>query len=162
ELSLAKHLDDLDLETKEKPEVQRAIKAVRDFSRLSLVPLYRQISDMTETNPVAALAQYRDSYPQVREQRERLLAELSQQVGLVQQSGIQVNTAATEIAATAREQQSTANEIAATTAEIGATSKEISATSKELVKTMNEVSGVAEETANVAGSGQTAIGKMEA
>jgi len=27
---------------------------------------------------------------------------------------------------------------------------------------MNEVSGVAEETANVAGSGQTAIGKMEA
>jgi len=83
ELSLAKHLDDLDLETKEKPEVQRAIKAVRDFTRLSLVPLYRQISDMTETNPVAALAQYRDSYPQVREQRERLLAELSQQVGLV-------------------------------------------------------------------------------
>ena len=52
-------------------------------------------------------------------------------------------------------------EIAATTAQIGATSKEISATSKELVKTMNEVNQVAEETANLAGSGQTAIGRME-
>ncbi len=92
----------------------------------------------------------------------RLADDLSDLVGQVQRSGIQANTAATEIAATAREQQSTANEIAATTAQIGATSKEISATSKELVKTMNEVSSVAEETANVAGSGQAAIARMEA
>ena len=92
----------------------------------------------------------------------RLADDLSELVGQVQHSGIQANAAATEIAATAREQQSTANEIAATTAQIGATSKEISATSKELVKTMNEVSQVAEETADVAGSGQTAIARMEA
>jgi len=92
----------------------------------------------------------------------KLADELSILVGQVQRSGIQVNSTATEISATAREQQSTANEIAATTAEIGATSKEISATSKELVKTMNEVSHVSEETAELAGSGQNAIGKMEA
>ena len=55
-------------------------------------------------------------------------------VGEVQQSGIQVNTSVTEIAATAKQQQATASEIAATTTEIGATSREISATSKELVK----------------------------
>jgi methyl-accepting chemotaxis protein WspA len=91
----------------------------------------------------------------------RLADDLSELVGQVQRSGIQVNTTATQIAATAREQQSTATEIAATTAEIGATSKEISATSKELVKTMNEVNHVSEETANLAGSGQTAIGRME-
>jgi methyl-accepting chemotaxis protein WspA len=91
----------------------------------------------------------------------RLADDLSEVVGQVQRSGIQVNTTATEIAATAREQQSTASEIAATTAEIGATSKQISATSKELVKTMNEVNNVAEETAHLAGSGQSAIGRME-
>jgi methyl-accepting chemotaxis protein WspA len=91
----------------------------------------------------------------------RLADDLSELVGQVQRSGIQVNTTATEIAATAKEQQSTAHEIAATTAEIGATSKEISATSKELVKTMNEVNQVSEETANLAGSGQTSIGRME-
>ncbi len=87
--------------------------------------------------------------------------DLSELVGQVQRSGIQVNTTATEIAATAREQQTTAHEIAATTAEIGATSKQISATSKELVKTMNEVNHVAEHTAELAGSGQAAIAHME-
>ncbi len=92
----------------------------------------------------------------------RLADDLSGLVGQVQRSGIQVNATATEIAATAKQQQSTANEIAATTAQIGATSKQISATSRELVKTMNEVSQVAEDTAHLAGSGQTAIARMEA
>jgi len=91
----------------------------------------------------------------------RLADDLSELVGQVQRSGIQVNTTTTEIAATAREQQSTAHEIAATTVEIGATSKQISATSKELVKTMNEVSGVAEQTAELAGSGHAALTRME-
>ncbi len=91
----------------------------------------------------------------------RLADDLSELVGQVQRSGIQVNTTATEIAATAREQQTTAHEIAATTAEIGATSKQISATSKELVKTMNEVNQVAEQTADLAGSGHSALSRME-
>lgn len=92
----------------------------------------------------------------------RLADDLSVLVGQVQRSGIQVNTTSTEIASTAKEQQSTANQIAATTAEIGATAKEISATSKELDKTMNEVSQVSEDTAQLANSGQSAIGHMEA
>ena len=90
-----------------------------------------------------------------------LAEDLCDLVGQVQRSGIQVNTTAVEIAASAKEQQSTAHEIAATTAQIGATSKQISATSKELVKTMNEVNQVAEQTAQLAGSGQTAIARME-
>lgn len=102
-----------------------------------------------------------DEFAMVSDGVNRLADDLSDLVGQVQRSGIQVNTTATQIAATAREQQSTATEIAATTAEIGATSKEISATSKELVKTMNEVNHVSEETANLAGSGQTSIGRME-
>jgi len=103
----------------------------------------------------------RDEFGILGDGLNRLADDLSELVGQVQRSGIQVNTTATEIAATAKEQQSTAHEIAATTAQIGATSKEISATSKELVKTMNEVNQVSEETANLAGSGQTSIGRME-
>jgi methyl-accepting chemotaxis protein WspA len=91
-----------------------------------------------------------------------LADDLSVLVGQVQRSGIQVNTTATQIAATAREQQTTAHEIAATTAQIGATSKEISATSHELVRTMNEVNQVAEQTGHLAGSGHSAITRMEA
>jgi methyl-accepting chemotaxis protein len=102
-----------------------------------------------------------DEFGVLSEGLNRLADDLSDLVGQVQRSGIQVNTTATEIAATAKQQQSTAHEIAATTAQIGATSKEISATSKELVKTMNEVNHVAEETAHLAGSGQTSIGRME-
>ena len=96
----------------------------------------------------------RDEFGVLSEGLNRLADDLSELVGQVQRSGIQVNTTATEIAANApSEQQSTAHEIAATTAEIGATSKQISATSKELVKTMNEVNQVAEQTADLAGSG---------
>jgi len=91
----------------------------------------------------------------------RMTDELTALVGHVQQSGVQVNTSVTEIAATAKEQQATANEIAATTTEIGATSREISATSKALVKTMNDVSTVAEQSAALAGSGQAGLTHME-
>lgn len=90
-----------------------------------------------------------------------LADDLSVLVGQVQRSGIQVNTTATQIAATAREQQTTAHEIAATTSQIGATSKEISATSRELVRTMNEVNQVAEQAGHLAGSGHSAITRME-
>ena len=105
--------------------------------------------------------QRKDEFGVLSEGLDRLADNLSELVGQVLRSGIQVNTTATEIAANARDQQSTAHEIAATTAQIGATSKEISATSKELVKTMNEVSQGAEETANLAGSGQASLAQME-
>jgi methyl-accepting chemotaxis protein WspA len=91
----------------------------------------------------------------------RMTDELTALVGRVQQSGLQVNTSVTEIAATAKEQQATASEIAATTTEISATSREISATSKELVKTMNDVSAVAEQSATLAGTGQAGLTHME-
>jgi methyl-accepting chemotaxis protein WspA len=91
----------------------------------------------------------------------RMVGNLSELIGQVQKSGIQVNTSATEIAATARQQQATAGEISATTTEIGATSKEIAATSRELVASMTEVAQVAEDTAQLAGSGQTALTRME-
>ncbi|MDF3058060.1 MAG: methyl-accepting chemotaxis protein [Rariglobus sp.] len=92
----------------------------------------------------------------------QMIEKLSQLVGAVQRAGLQVNTSATEIAATSKQQQATATEIAATTTEIGATSREIAATSKELVRTVGEVNKVAEETAQLAGSGQSGLGRMEA
>ena len=103
----------------------------------------------------------KDEFGLVGQGLNHLAEDLCSLVGQVQHSGIQVNTTATQIAATAKEQQATAHEIAATTAQIGATSKQISSTSQELVKTMREVNSVAEQTALLAGSGQTAIGRME-
>ena len=145
---------------------------------LLAIPIVGRVHSSTVTQPlnslVAALERMRqgdfterlglrrrDEFGILSNGLNRVADDLSELVGQVQRSGIQVNTTATEIAATAREQQTTAHEIAATTAEIGATSKQITATSKELVKTMNEVSHVAEHTAELAGSGQAAIAQME-
>jgi methyl-accepting chemotaxis protein WspA len=86
---------------------------------------------------------------------------LSELIGQVQRSGIQVNTSVAEIAATARQQQATATEIAGTTTEIGATSRQISATSQELVRTMGDVAEVAVETTELAGAGRQSLNRME-
>jgi methyl-accepting chemotaxis protein WspA len=103
----------------------------------------------------------RDETGQLLAALKNMLQSLAKIVGAVQNSGIQVNSSVTAIAATGKEQQATASEIAATTTEIGATSKEISATSRELVKTMNEVSAVAEQSATLANSGQAGLSRME-
>jgi methyl-accepting chemotaxis protein WspA len=89
-----------------------------------------------------------------------LLSMLDRLIGQVQQSGVQVNSSATEIAATSKQQQATATEIAATTSEVGATASRISATSKELVRTMDAVSAVADQTASLAEGGQGGLQRM--
>jgi methyl-accepting chemotaxis protein WspA len=88
--------------------------------------------------------------------------DLTNLVGQVQRSALQVATSVTEIAATAKEHQATGSETASATSEIGATSKEIAATSKVLLKTINDVTEVAEQTAHMAGTGQNGLARMEA
>jgi len=129
-------------------------------------PLYRLTSALERMRrgdfSARLQANGNDEFGVLGEGLNRLADDLCSLVGQVQRSGSQVHATAEQITAASREQQITAREIAATTAGIGATSKEISATSKGLVKTMNEVNAVAEETANLAGSGQSAIARMEA
>ena len=91
----------------------------------------------------------------------RMADDLTSLIGQVQQSGVQVNSSATEIAATSRQQQTTVTEIAATTAEVGATASRISATSKELARTMTELAEVADQTSALAQSGQGGLQRME-
>ena len=92
----------------------------------------------------------------------RLMKAIQALIQQVQQSGIQVNSSATEIAATSKQQQATATEIAATTSEVGATASRISATSKELARTVEEVSAVATQTSALAQSGQGSLVRMTA
>ena len=91
----------------------------------------------------------------------RLTTAIQSLIYQIQQSGIQVNSSATEIAATSKQQQATATEIAATTSEVGATASRISATSKELARTVDEVSEVATQTSALALSGQGGLQKMK-
>jgi len=91
----------------------------------------------------------------------RLADDLSELVGQVRRSGVQVNASMGEIASATRQQQNTAQEIAGKTSQLIAVSTQISATSKTLNKTITEVNQAAEQTAELAGNGQSAIGRLE-
>ncbi|ROU06179.1 methyl-accepting chemotaxis protein [Lysobacter enzymogenes] len=133
--------------------------------RAITVPL-RQLSGAVETlakgdfSKRLALGR-NDEFGTLGQGYDRMTDDLSELVGQVQSSGIQVNSSINEITATLREQQASAAQIAATTTEIGATSREIAATSKELVRTMDTVAAAAEQTSSLAGNGQAGLSEME-
>lgn len=102
-----------------------------------------------------------DEAAQLSRSFEQMVAQLGGLIGQVQQSGVQVNSSAVEIAAVAKQQQATASEVASTTTEISSTAKEMSATSTELLKTADQVSLVATETASLATQGKTNLARME-
>jgi PAS domain S-box-containing protein len=146
-------------------EMHRAKEAAENANRAKSEFLARLVSilDVMRTGDLTGrLNRERDDeFGTVARGFNRMTDELVGLVGQVQQSGVQVNAAVSQIAATAREQQATASEIASTTTEIGATSREISATSQQLVGTVNEVAMVAEQSAVLAGQGQSGLTHME-
>ncbi len=90
----------------------------------------------------------------------RMSDDLATLIGQVQESGVRVSQAITEMTATVREQQATTKEVAATTQEIGSMYKEIENTSKGLFSTMGEVVDVAGQTGESASSGQNGLDGM--
>lgn len=87
----------------------------------------------------------------------QMVTYLSELVGQIQRSGIQVTSSITELAATNREQEVTANEHAATTSEIAASSTEIAATGAHLLATMKKVNSLTKNAAYVAAEGQSSL-----
>ena len=128
------------------------------FARLMSVTTVMSAGDFRQRVQIKR----RDELGMLGEGINRMADDLTGLIGQVQQSGIQVNSSATEIAATSKQQQATATEIAATTSEVGATASRISATSKELARTVDEVSEVATQTSALALSGQGSLRRMEA
>jgi methyl-accepting chemotaxis protein WspA len=129
-------------------------------------PLAKMIdlmSDIRTGNFTRRLALRRnDELGELADGFDRMSDDLTDLVGQVQRSALQVASSVTEIATTAREHQASSSETASATSEIGATSKEIAATSKVLLKTINDVTEGAEQTANLAGTSQSGLTRMEA
>jgi len=78
-------------------------------------------------------------------------------VSQIQQSGIQVTSSITELAATNKQQEVTANEHAATTSEIAASSTEIAATGAHLLATMKKLNSLTQNAAFAAAEGQEGL-----
>ena len=87
----------------------------------------------------------------------RMVSYLRDLVAQIQQSGIQVTSSITELAATNKQQEVTANEHAATTSEIAASTTEIAATGAHLLTTMQKVNSLTQNAAFAAGEGQQGL-----
>jgi methyl-accepting chemotaxis protein WspA len=91
----------------------------------------------------------------------QMVTYLSELVGQIQRSGIQVTSSITELAATNKQQEVTANEHAATTSEIAASSTEIAATGAHLLATMKKVNSLTKNAAFVAAEGQGSLANLD-
>jgi len=61
-----------------------AVNNLRDFATRTLGGFNRQVLDMAETDPTGAIILYNRDYPELRNQRRKLFAELSAEIGRVE------------------------------------------------------------------------------
>src|ERR1051325_4647306 len=85
ETDLAVNLDALQETFKDRLDLVKTLKNVRDFSLRTLSPFHTRVLDLLETDPAAALAQYNANYTgtnynSIRAQRDTVISELNQQV----------------------------------------------------------------------------------
>jgi len=102
-----------------------------------------------------------DEVGQVLEAMKVMVRHLSSLVSRIQESGVQLTTSSTQIAATARQQESSVAQQAAAATEIMATSKTISQSTQELADTMTAVTEMAEDTSQLAAAGHEDLQRME-
>jgi methyl-accepting chemotaxis protein WspA len=86
---------------------------------------------------------------------------LNSLISKVQQSGIQITSSTTQMAASRKQLESTLSQQIASTNQVTATAQDIANTSGELVKTMEQVAELAHSTANAANQGQNDLVQME-
>jgi len=89
-----------------------------------------------------------------------MLQHLAGLVRRVQQTGVEVTSSATQLAASGKQLESMMTEQMASTHEVVATTQEIAATSQELARTMQDVTTVADDTATAAASSQAGLSQM--
>src|SRR6267154_2659192 len=65
------------------PLLVNAVKSLRDFTVKYLVPFQATVMKLVDKDPAAAIAECQKSYPEVRDRREKVLADLNQQIEYV-------------------------------------------------------------------------------
>jgi len=82
-------------------------------------------------------------------------------IGKMQESGIQVTSSSTQIAASGKQLEATVTAQVASTNEVTATAEEIANNSRELMQTMEQVAGLVQVTADATSSSQQDLQRME-
>jgi methyl-accepting chemotaxis protein WspA len=90
-----------------------------------------------------------------------LMDKLQGLVRRVQESGIKVASSSTELAASAKQQEATVAQQAASTNEVESAARQIAHTAGELAGTMKGISATSQQAVELAGTGQSSLGRME-
>jgi methyl-accepting chemotaxis protein len=122
-----------------------------------------EVMEHVETGSLAIQAPVMtsDELGQLAQKFNHMITQLRMLVSQVQQSGIQVTSASTELAATAKEQETTVSVQVTSTNRVLKAVQEISELTADLVTTMQQVASKSQETAGFASSGQTDLAHME-
>jgi methyl-accepting chemotaxis protein WspA len=142
------------------------------FSRVVTRPLGRKIAQVVE---IAHRISQGDLTTQIRLDQSQDQSEVGQLyqafhtmshdlntlIREVQEAGLQVTQAVTQISASGRQLEATFSEQVTSTSEISATARDIAARSTQLRDAITEVKGKSQETAISAGDSQKELGRME-
>lgn len=103
----------------------------------------------------------KDDLNRLLEAFDTMAERLSQLIGQIQKSGLQVTSSTTQLASASHQLEATLTEQVASTHEINATTLEIATTSKALAETVEEVAKQMSTTAATAGLGQSELVQMD-
>jgi methyl-accepting chemotaxis protein WspA len=131
----------------------RIAKTVQAAEKISLGDLTQNITEDVSNS--------KDEVGQLLQAFQKMTKNLNNLIRQVQQSGIQVTSSATQIAASGKQLESSITEQVASTNQVTVAAKEISATSRELVKTVEEVAAMSQTTTVSASNSQQDLLQME-
>ncbi|MGB0563033.1 MAG: methyl-accepting chemotaxis protein [Spirulinaceae cyanobacterium] len=110
---------------------------------------------------VAVEGESKDELGKLMMMLRQMTERLTQLMGGVKRSGIEVASSTTQIAASGKELEVTMREQSATTQETSVAAKQIASTAQGLAQTMDEVSGLAKSTTDAASESQAGLNSME-
>jgi len=144
--------------------------AANYFTRTIAKPLGARISDVVDVAENVAGGDLTRNLPDTQDGDELgklqnaihvMVGNLSGLVRQIQNSGVQITTSTTEIAASGKQLEATVAEQLASTNEVTATAQQIAATSMNVVRAMDDVKVKAVETADSAAHSQQDLDQME-
>jgi methyl-accepting chemotaxis protein WspA len=137
---------------------------------LTTLPLRRQLPPVVDAATAIAQGDLTESIPASQDSTEvgqllrafrKMMGSLNSLITQAQQSGIQISTSTTQIAAAGRQLEATVNQQVASMHEVKAASRQIAVTTGELAKSMDDVETTAQTTTEAAVSSQENLSKIQ-
>lgn len=86
EADLASQLKFIQTEFREKPDLLHSVNNLDEFTSRTLADFHRQVLDTADHDPAGAIILYNKDYPDIREKRSKLFADLSSEIDRVRRS----------------------------------------------------------------------------